>query len=93
MSGHRLLVYKADRRTRSGERFVGSYDYPSYSAEAMLAELKDLKQALYPESAGWRLEHEPMTKIVTNLMTGQPIEIDYRTPRACDPSTELYWSM
>lgn len=30
---------------------------------------------------------------VRNLMTGQEVEIDVNTPRACDPSTELYWSM
>lgn len=32
-------------------------------------------------------------KTVTNLMTGKPISIPVDTPRACDPSTELYWSM
>lgn len=30
---------------------------------------------------------------VRNLMTGQEIEINANTPRACDPSSELYWSM
>ena len=33
------------------------------------------------------------TKVVKNLMTGQDVEIAYNTPRSCDPSTELYWSM
>ena len=32
-------------------------------------------------------------KRVRNLMTGREVEIDVNTPRACDPSTELYWSM
>ena len=32
-------------------------------------------------------------KTVTNLMTGKEIEIAENTPRACDPSSELYWSM
>ena len=32
-------------------------------------------------------------KTVTNLMTGKEIEIPVHTPRACDPSSELYWSM
>jgi hypothetical protein len=27
------------------------------------------------------------------LMTGQDIEIAHDTPRSCDPSSELYWSM
>ena len=36
---------------------------------------------------------ERNTKWVKNLMTGKMIEIDFDTPRSCDPSTELYWSM
>lgn len=33
------------------------------------------------------------TKKVKNLMTGAEIEIASNTPRCCDPSSELYWSM
>lgn len=33
------------------------------------------------------------TRKVKNLMTGQEIEIPSNTPRCCDPSSELYWSM
>jgi len=33
------------------------------------------------------------TKKVRSLMTGAEIEIPVDTPRCCDPSTELYWSM
>ena len=29
----------------------------------------------------------------TNLMTGQEFTQPVNTPRSCDPSTELYWSM
>jgi len=32
-------------------------------------------------------------KTVRNLMSGVEIEIPHDTPRACDPSSELYWSM
>ncbi len=32
-------------------------------------------------------------KTVRNLMSGNLIEIPEDTPRCCDPSTELYWSM
>lgn len=32
-------------------------------------------------------------KRVKNLMTGQEVEIKANTPRSCDPSSELYWSM
>lgn len=33
------------------------------------------------------------TKMVKNLITGADVEIDVNTPRCCDPSTDLYWSM
>lgn len=91
--GYRLLVYKKDRRVRSGERFVKSYDYPNYSNTAIMDEIKDLQSALYKPSEGWRLQFEPMTKMVKSLMTNKMVEIDYRTPHCCDPSTETYWSM
>ena len=34
----------------------------------------------------------PMKKVI-NLMSGVEIEIAADTPRCCDPSSELYWSM
>lgn len=92
--GYRLLVFKADRRVKSGERFVKSYDYPSYSGNAMMDEIYSLKQRLYRPVDGWRLEFEPMTVIVKSLMTGKDVEIDYRDLGGpCDPSTERHWSM
>jgi hypothetical protein len=33
------------------------------------------------------------TVTVKNLMSGQPVVQPINTPRSCDPSTELYWSM
>ena len=33
------------------------------------------------------------TMKVRNLMTGKIVTISVNTPRCCDPSTELYWSM
>lgn len=91
--GYRLLVYKADKRTKTGERFVKDYVYEGFSGNAMMDEIKDLKRDLYRPADGWRLAFEPLTKTVKNLMTGKDVEIDYRTPRSCDPSSELYWSM
>jgi hypothetical protein len=35
----------------------------------------------------------PDTIIVKNLMTGKDVEIPGDTPRCCDPSSELYWTM
>jgi hypothetical protein len=40
-----------------------------------------------------RFEFVPTIKRVRNLMSGEMVEIPHDTPRACDPSSELYWSM
>jgi hypothetical protein len=41
----------------------------------------------------FRFEYVPTMKTVKNLMTGADVQIPHDTPRACDPSSELYWSM
>ena len=92
-SGYRLLVYKQDRRRKEGQRLVEIKDYPGYSGTAMQDEIYSLSKIKYPQKAGWRLDFEPMTKMVKNLMTGEMIEIDFRTPYCADPSSERYWSM
>ena len=94
MTGYRLNVYKADRRVKTGERFVRSYEYPSYSGNAMMDEIFDLKQRLYKPADGWRLDFEPLTAMVRSLMTGELVLIDYRLRgTGCDPSMERYWTM
>lgn len=48
-----------------------------------VSELKIVERSTY---------QAPMKK-VKNLMTGVEIEISADTPRCCDPSSELYWTM
>ena len=60
--GYKLLVYKADRRTKSGERFVKEYIYEGYSGNAMMDEVKDLKRLLYKPADGWRLDFESFSE-------------------------------
>ena len=81
------------------EKSVGDRNYPyAYGwmiaqTESILNELelstkqKKVLQARLDEMNSTR------TKKVKNLMTGEMIEIPYDTPRSCDPSSELYWSM
>ncbi len=88
-----VTVYKRDRRTKSGERFVNRYPFSGMDRDTVERELLDLAQQLYPKRDGWRFEVQPATKTVRNLMSGQDVEIPYDTPRCCDPSSELYWSM
>jgi hypothetical protein len=88
-----VTVYKRDGRTKSGERFVSRYPFKGMDRDTVARELHELTQQLYPQKDGWRFEVTPATKTVRNLMSGEMIEIPYDTPRSCDPSTELYWSM
>jgi hypothetical protein len=43
--------------------------------------------------AAWFHDFIEKTRVVKNLMTGAEVRITANTPRSCDPSTELYWSM
>jgi hypothetical protein len=87
-----MYIYKRDRRTKSGERLFSTTVWTDRTAEGMRHECNGLYW-LYPASKGWRFEYFPTTKTVRNLMSGALVEIAHDTPRSCDPSSELYWSM
>ena len=87
-----LYIYKADRRCKEGERLFSTTVWHVADDNGMrrtVAELFDL----YPPGKGWRFDWTPSTKTVKNLMTGAEVTIPHDTPRSCDPSSELYWSM
>jgi hypothetical protein len=88
-----VSVYKADKRTKTGERFVSKYPFKRMDSDTVARELRDLAVALYPQKDGWRFDVQPATKIVKNLMTGKDVEIASDTPWCCNPSSETYWSM
>lgn len=88
-----VTVYKQDRRTKTGERFVSRYPFRGMDRDTVERELLALSQQLYPQKEGWRFEVTPATRTVKNLMTGELVEIPHDTPRCCDPSSETYWSM
>lgn len=88
-----LRIYKLDRRYKTGERLVSTTVWTYRDAESMEREVKELMfTGLYPASE-FRFEYYPTYKTVKNLMTGEDVTIDADTPRSCDPSSELYWSM
>jgi hypothetical protein len=87
-----LKIYRLDRRCKSGERLVGSYNYDRKDDAAMDREVNELRLHHYPSSL-FRIEYAETYKTVTNLMTGKEIRIAADTPRCCDPSSESYWSM
>ena len=88
-----VSVYKTDRRTKTGERFVSKYPFSGMDRDTVERELRELAVALYPQKSGWRFDVQPAMKTVKNLMTGKLIEIAADTPLSCDPSSETYWSM
>ena len=90
---HTVYIYKADRRTKTGERLVSTTVWQHRDAAEMAREVRELQYELWPASRGFRIEFVPTMKTVTNLMSGKDIEIAHDTPRSCDPSSELYWTM
>ena len=46
--------------------------------------------AILPYDEFWKIEK---TETCINLMTGKSFTQRVNTPRCCDPSSELYWSM
>lgn len=60
LSGHLLTVWRRDRRTRTGLRFITSYSYPNWSQDRMSDLVINLSQTLYPASDRWFLNYEPL---------------------------------
>lgn len=87
-----LYIYKVDNRYKTGERLFSTTVWTDRDEAAMQREVNELYGQLYPR-AQFRMEFCPTMKKVRNLMSGEEIEIPHDTPRSCDPSSELYWSM
>ena len=87
-----MYIYKIDRRTKNGERLVSTTVWSNRTEAGMKRECAELFQ-LYPAKQGYRFEYQPRMKTVVNLMSGKEIQIEANTPRCCDPSSELYWTM
>lgn len=90
---HTMYIYKRDRRTKTGERLVSTTVWHNRDAAEMAREVRELQYELWRPGSGYRIEFVPSMKPVRNLMSGETVYIPHDTPRACDPSTELYWSM
>ena len=88
-----LYIYKMDRRCRSGERLFSTTVWEGRDREGMEREVRELLLSGLYTVDQFRFEFVPTTRWVKNLMTGEMVEIAHDTPRSCDPSSELYWSM
>lgn len=89
---HTMYIWKRDQRYKSGERLFSTTVWTDRDPAAMLREIAELYLHHYPREQ-FRIEAVPTTKTVKNLMTGELVEIPHDTPRSCDPSSELYWTM
>jgi hypothetical protein len=84
-----VIVFKADRRKKDGERQVHYADYDTDN----LSMLEHTVKHTWRASQGFRYEiHETYVKRV-NLMGGREYVERFDTPRYCSPSSEAYWSM
>ena len=82
-----LEVYKADKRTKEGEKLVEKIDLGDITygdADGIL---------MAKEMQGYRCELHETYVTRTNLMGGAEYQERYDTPRYCSPSSEAYWSM
>jgi len=75
-------IYRADRRTRAGERLVEKRDVESMDAAVAV-----------PCPQGYRVEIRKTWVTRTNLQSGREYEERYDTPLACSPASDTYWSM
>ena len=86
-----LLVYRLDKRCKTGEKLRGRYEYCDKTRTDMDAEVNDLYR-LYPAKQ-FRIDlHETYVTRV-NMMSGLEYKERFDTPNYCSPSSEAYWSM
>lgn len=84
-----LEVYKADRRTKRGERLVLKEDY-----EMDFGMLEKISMETWPVSQGYRREIHLTYIERTSFMDPSKTFLErYDTPYYCSPSSETYWSM
>jgi hypothetical protein len=88
-----MYIWKLDRRTKRGERLFSTTVWTGHDEAAMEREVQELLLSGLYTVDKFRFEYVPTMKTVRNFMTGELMQIAHDTPRSCDPSTELYWSM
>ena len=84
-----LYAYKTDKRTKSGEKLVSTRVFKDMDEQTM----KAIVVVGLEMNPNFRFEYFPTMKTVRNLMSGKDVQIAHDTPRSCDPSSELYWTM
>ena len=83
-----LIVFRKDRRSKSGEREVLRRDYDTTNLSMLAHTVKHT----WPASKFRTELHETYVTRV-NMMSGKAYQERFDTPRSCSPSSEAYWSM
>jgi len=87
-----LELFKADARTKSGERLVEKRDGCGNSLMFDKTEVELHYAEMYP-APKWRTEIHQTMVTSRNMMNGKEFKERYDTPYYCSPSSETYWSM
>ena len=83
-----LIVFRKDKRCKSGEREVLRKDYDTDNL-SMLEHT--VKHTWVPSKFRTEIHETYVTR--KNMMSGKEYQERFDTPRYCSPSSEAYWSM
>tara|TARA_B100000424_G_C22687164_1_gene375896 strand:- start:121 stop:453 length:333 start_codon:yes stop_codon:yes gene_type:complete len=81
-------IFKEDKRTKSGKRYINKFDFKDMSESEIIEHI----------SEGWNPKNGYSFKIYKtyikrkNIMYGNTFYERYDTPSYCSPSSESYWS-
>ena len=91
LKDYTMLIYKMDRRYKSGEALHNKYEYHEKHDQWMKEEVRDLQAGLYPTDK-YRIELHETWVTRRNFLTGEEFKERFDTPYYCSPSSETYWS-
>jgi hypothetical protein len=83
-----VVVYKTDKRIKSGERVVYRQDHTKINKQ----HLEHLYRTTWFAKDGYRFEIHETYREVKNIMTGSTVRERYDTPYSCSVASETYWS-
>ena len=86
MTTYTVKVFKADKRTKSGERLVLEKDYESTTQSMLEHTVKTSLQ----KGERYEIRETYVTRV--NMMSGKEYTERYDTPSYCSPASEIYWS-
>ena len=81
-------IYKADKRTKAGERLVAKKDYEHVSD---FAQITDLATAWLALNKGSRYEIHETFVTRTSAYDGSEFTERYDVPYYCSPRSDTYW--